>query len=154
MISSIKELWRAVDNIDGPFRFDQWEGYILAWVQKQCFSYESIIHDSRSPFVTLKPTKLLRKFFELYPSLNNILADDPSSHFGYSVDLMKRLFPTQRSPTVQICSSVEEVMDLNESSGDHFDDKNIIICLSSSIPDSFVDHDECTLKLGNNIFEL
>ena len=154
MLSSIKELWRAVDNIDGPFRFDQWEGYILAWVQKQCFSYESIIHDSRSPFVTLKPTKLLRKFFELYPSLNNILADDPSSHFGYSVDLMKRLFPTQRSPTVQICSSVEEVMDLNESSGDHFDDKNIIICLSSSIPDSFVDHDECTLKLGNNIFEL
>lgn len=67
---------------------------------------------------------------------------------------MKRLFPTQRSPAVQICSSVEEVMDLNESSGDHFDDKNIIICLSSSIPDTFVDHDECTLKLGNNIFEL
>ncbi len=86
--------------------------------------YESIIHDSRSPFVALKLTKLLRKFFKLYPSLNNILADDPSSHFGYSMDLMKRLFPTQRSPTVQICSSVEEVMDLNESSGDHFDDKN------------------------------
>jgi hypothetical protein len=37
MLSSIKELWRAVDNIVVPFQFDQWEGLILTWVQKQCF---------------------------------------------------------------------------------------------------------------------
>jgi hypothetical protein len=42
MLSLIKEFWGAVDNIDVPFQFDQWEGYILTWVQKQCFSYESI----------------------------------------------------------------------------------------------------------------
>ena len=65
MLSSIKEFWRVVDNIDGPFRFDSWEGYILTWVQKQCFSYESFTKDSRSPFVALKPLQLLKNFVQL-----------------------------------------------------------------------------------------
>jgi hypothetical protein len=37
MLSSIKELWRAVDNIVVPFQFDQWEGHILTWVQNSAF---------------------------------------------------------------------------------------------------------------------
>ena len=37
MLSSIKEFWCVVDNIDGTFRFDSSEGYIVTWVQKPCF---------------------------------------------------------------------------------------------------------------------
>jgi len=72
---------------------------------------------------------------------------------------MKGLFPPQRSPTVQVCSSIENVLELNESSIDHFDGKNIIICVALSIPESFSNNDdgvgnESTLVLGNSIFEL
>ncbi len=70
MLSLIKELWRAVDNIVLPFRFNQWEGHILTWVQKQCFSYESIHSDPQSPFVALQPLNLLKKFRSLYPEYN------------------------------------------------------------------------------------
>jgi hypothetical protein len=47
-------------------------------------------------------------------------------------------------------------LDLNESSVNSFDDKNIIICVDHSIPDSFGNTSESpdTLELGSNIFEL
>jgi hypothetical protein len=70
---------------------------------------------------------------------------------------MNRVFSPQRSSTVHVCSSIEDVLDLNESSVNHFDGKNIIICVVSSIPESFTNNnsnDESTLILGNNIFEL
>jgi len=67
MLSSIKELWHTVDIIVVPFRFDQWEGHILTFVQKQCFLYESFHRDPRSPFVALKPLNVLKKFRDLYP---------------------------------------------------------------------------------------
>jgi len=164
MLSSIKELWHAVDNIVVSFRFDQWEGHILTWVQKQCFSYESFHRDPRSPFVALKPLNVLKKFRDLYPNKNNldpglVNCHLPDTFLGYSEAKMKGLFPPQRSPTVQVCSSIENVLELNESSIDHFDGKNIIICVALSVPESFSNNDdgvgnESTLVLGNSIFEL
>jgi len=105
MLSSIKELWHAVDNIVVPFRFDQWEGHILTWVQKQCFSYKSFHRDPRSPFVALKPLNVLMKFCDLYPNDYNldpglVYCHLPNTFLGYSEAKMKGLFPPQRSPTV------------------------------------------------------
>jgi hypothetical protein len=100
MLSLIKESWCAVDNIVVPFRFDQWEGYILTWVQKQCFLYKSIHSNPQSPFDTLKPINVLKKFLSLYPDYNYNPADvyhDPSSYFGYSDEKMSRLFSPQYS---------------------------------------------------------
>ena len=163
MLSSIKELWRAVDNIVLPFRFDQWEGHILTWVQKQCFSYESIHSNPRSPFDALKPLNLLKKFCYLHPEYNLDPAlsyhDDPCTYFGYSEVKMRRLFSPQRSPTVHVCSSIEDVLESNESSINHFNGKNIIICVASSVPETFFNNDddgdsESTLVLGNNIVRL
>ncbi len=82
MLSLIKELWHAVDNIVGPFWCDQWEGYILTWVQKQIFSYEHFKKDSWSPFDYLNSTALLRKFVDSYPWYNFIDDNDPSSSLG------------------------------------------------------------------------
>jgi hypothetical protein len=163
MLSLIKELWRAVDNIVLPFQFDQWEGHILTWVQKQCFSYESIHSDPRSSFDALKPLNVLKKFRSLYPDyiLDPALVyyDDPSTYFGYSEVKMRRLFLPQRSPTVHVYSSIKDVLELNESSNNHFDGKNIIICVGLSGPETFFNNaddsdSESTLVLGNNIFEL
>jgi hypothetical protein len=163
MLSLIKELWRAVDNIVLPFRFDQWEGHILTWVQKQCFMYKFIHSNPQSPFDALKPLNVLKKFCSLYPNYNLDPAlayyDDPSTYFGYSEVKMRRLFSSQRSPTVHVCSSIEDVLESNESSINHFDGKNIIICVALSIPETFSnnaddDASESTLVLGNNIFEL
>ena len=137
MLSSIMELWRAVDNIVGPFRLDQWERHVLTWVQKQCFSYEPFYHNSRSPFDTIMPNSMLKKFVELYPCLNIHKTGNPSSFFGYSMDEMNRLFPPARHPTIYICRSIEDVLELNESSTNHFDNTIIIICVDSSIPESF-----------------
>jgi hypothetical protein len=70
---------------------------------------------------------------------------------------MNRFFPPARYPTIHICRSIEDVLELNESSMNHFDDKNIIICVDSSIPQSCFNNNgsnDCILKLGNNIFEL
>ena len=70
---------------------------------------------------------------------------------------MKVLFSFRNfHPTVHICTSMEDVLDLNESSVNFFDDKNIIICDDNSIPDSFGNTAESpdTLELGSNIFEL
>ena len=51
---------------------------------------------------------------------------------------MKALFSYRNfHPAVHIFTSIEDVLDLNESSVDSFDDKNIIICVDHSIPDSF-----------------
>ncbi len=160
MLSLIKEFWRAVDNIVVPFQFDKWEGHILTFVQKQCFLYESIHSNPWSPFDALKPINVLTKFLSLYPDYNynpDDIDHDPNSYFGYSEDKMRCLFSPQRSSTVHVCYSIEDVLDLNESSVNHFDGKNIIICIVSSIPESFSnnnDNDESTLILGNNIFEL
>ena len=59
-------------------------------------------------------------------------------------------------PTVHICTSIEDVLDLNESSVNSFYDKNIIICVDHSIPDSVGNNSESPdmLELGSNIFEL
>ena len=72
---------------------------------------------------------------------------------------MRHLFSPQRSPTVYVCPSIKDVLVSNESSINHFDGKNIIICVVSSIPETFSNNDddgdsESTLVLGNNIFEL
>ncbi len=97
----------------------------------------------------------------LYPDYNldpaGIYHDDPSSYFGYSEEKMRCLFSPQRSPTVHVCSSIKDVLESSESSINHFDGKNIIICVALSIPESFSnndDDDESILVLGNNIFEL
>jgi hypothetical protein len=151
------------DITSTPFRFDQWEGHILTWVQKQCFSYESIHSDPRSPFDALKPLSVLKKFCSLYPEYNLDPArsyhDAPCAFFGYSEVRMRHLFSPQRSPTVYVCPSIKDVLVSNESSINYFDGKNIIICLASSIPENFSNNDddgdsESTLVLGNNIFEL
>jgi hypothetical protein len=51
---------------------------------------------------------------------------------------------------------MEDVLDLNELSVNSFDDKNIIICVDNSIPNSFGNTPESpdSLELGSNIFEL
>jgi hypothetical protein len=140
MLSSIKELGGAVDSIVLPFRFDQSEGHILTWVQKQCFSYESIHGNPQSPFDALKPLNILKKFRSLYPNYNLdpavVYHDDPSTYFGYLEVKIRRLFSPQRSPTVHVCSSIEDVLESNESSTNHFDGKNIIICVALSVPES------------------
>jgi hypothetical protein len=150
MPSSIRELWHAVDNIVVPFRFDQWEGHILTWVQKQCFSYESIHKDPRSPIDTLQPLNILKKFRSLYPDYHYDPADvyhGPSSYFGYSDIKVRRLFSPQRSLTVHMCSSIKDVLELNESSINHFNGKNIIICVALLVPESFL-----TTTMTNNLF--
>jgi hypothetical protein len=102
----------------------------------------------------------LKKFRSLYPDNNFDPADiyhGPSSYFGYSDIKMRHLFSPQRSPTVHVRSSIKDVLELNESSINHFDGKNIIICVALSIPESFSnnnDNKESILVLGNNIFEL
>ncbi len=70
---------------------------------------------------------------------------------------MKVLFSFRNfHPTVHICTSIKDVLDLNESSVNSFDDKNIIICVDNSIPNSFENTPESpdSLELGSNIFEL
>jgi hypothetical protein len=72
---------------------------------------------------------------------------------------MRRLFSPQRSPTVHVCSSIEDVLESNESSINHFNGKNIIICVALSFSETFSNNNddndnESTLVLGNNIFEL
>jgi hypothetical protein len=72
---------------------------------------------------------------------------------------MRCLFSPQQSPTVHVCSSIEDVLESNESSISHFDGKNIIICVALSVPETFSnnaddDDSESTFVLGNNIFEL
>ncbi len=163
MLSLIKELWRAVDNIVLPFQFDQWEGHILNWVQKQCFLYESIHSNPQSPFDALKPLNVLKKFCSLYPNYNLdptlVYYDDPSTYFVYLEVKMRRLFSPQRSLTVHMCFSIKDVLESNEYSINHYDGKNIIICVELSFPETFSnnnddDDNESTLVLGNNIFEL
>ncbi len=146
----VKEFWSAVDNIDGPFCFNEWEGYILTFVQKQSFQYKSIYNNPQSGFDTLKPTKLQKKFVDLSPHLNKRVVDDPSYFFGYSTDEMNNLFPPHRSPTDHICSSIKDVLELNQSKANSFDDENVNICVASFIPDSF-GNNKSILELGSNI---
>jgi hypothetical protein len=105
----------------------------------------------------------LKKFCSVCPKQNLdpavVYHDDPSTYFGYSEEKMRCLFPPQRSPTVYVCSSIEDVLESNESSINHFNGKNIITCVALSIPESFSNNnndnnDESTLVLSNNIFEL
>ena len=87
----------------------------------------------------------MTKFLSLYPDYNYIPDDvdhDPSSYFGYLEDNMRCLFSPQISPPVCVCSSIEDVFDLNESSVNHFDGKNIIICVASSVPESFSNNND------------
>ncbi len=70
---------------------------------------------------------------------------------------MHCLFSPQRSPTVYVCSSIKDVLELNGFSINHFDGKNIIICVVLSVPESFSkndDKEESILVLSNNIFEI
>ncbi len=105
----------------------------------------------------------MKKFRSLYLDYNLdpalVYYDDPSTYFGYSEVKMRRLFLPQRSPTVHVCSSIEDVLESNESSINHFDGKNIIICVALSVAKTFSnnaddDDSESTLVLSNNIFEL
>ena len=104
----------------------------------------------------------MNKFCSEYPDYNFDPADvyhGPSSYFGYSDIKMRHLFSSQRSPTVHVCSSIKDVLELNESSNNHFDGKNIIIWVGLSGPETFFNNaddsdSESTLVLGNNIFEL
>ncbi len=102
----------------------------------------------------------MKKFHSLYPDYNLDPADvyhDPISYFGYSDEKMRCLFSPQRSPTVHVCSSIKDVLESDESSINHFDGKNIIICVALSVSESFSSNDnddESILVLGNNIFEL
>jgi hypothetical protein len=70
------------------------------------------------------------------------------------MDQMTLLFLQQISPTVHVCSSIKDVLQSNELSDNHFDDKNIITCVGSSNPESFYNDNQSILKLGSNIFEL
>jgi hypothetical protein len=67
----------------------EWEGHILTWVQKQCFSYKSFHRDPRSPLVALKPLNILKKFRDLYPNEYNldpglVYCHLPNTFLGYS----------------------------------------------------------------------
>jgi hypothetical protein len=82
--------------------------------------------------------------------LNKRVVDDPSYFFGYSTDEMNNLFPPHRSPTDHICSSIKDVLELNQSKANSFDDENVNICVASFIPDSF-GNNKSILELGSNI---
>jgi len=113
---------------------------------KTVFLYKFIHSDPRYPFDALKPLNVLKKFCSLYPDYNLdpalVYYDDPGTYFGYSEVKMRCLFSPQRSPTVQVCSSIKDVLESNESSINHFDGKNIIICVALSVTESFSNNDD------------
>jgi hypothetical protein len=43
------------------------------------------------------------------------------------MDEMNRLFPPARYHSIHICRSIEDILELNESSTNHLDDTNVLI---------------------------
>lgn len=140
ILSSVKELWKAVDNKLEPWHYRGWEGWILTYIQSAIFRFVSIRSDYRSPFKKLRSMgHIVDKINYLAPVISNVDVDitDPGQTYQYSSEFMENLFTPQHHPTISIFESVLDIspaLQLDEN-------KNIIIITSAGLPEAF----------GNNI---
>ena len=105
ILSSVKELWKAVDNKLEPWHYRGWEGYILTYIQLAVFRFDSICSDYCSPFKKLRSMgHIVDKINYLAPVISNVDVDtsDPEQTYQYSFEFMERLFTPQHHPTISI----------------------------------------------------
>ena len=138
MLSTVKDLWQAVDQKSRPFCFHRWEGHVLSFVQQQCFQFEPIRSPPRSCFKRLTMTGLSEKFNDLARPLKECNEDDPCNYFEFGFRYMRNLFQPNDHETISILPSVEDALG---QSSIFYEKKNVIIVVGSELPDRF----------GNNV---
>ena len=138
ILSSVKELWQAVDTKPNPFQYRGWEAWMLSFIQSDIFSFDTVRRDKRSPF------KKITSFSEIIDKVNRFapIHDDrmdPRSIFNFSIEFMRRLFTPREHPSISITSSVLDV--LNRGDDSHYDNTSIIILVGSGLPEE-IEHDD------------
>ena len=61
IMSSCKDLWKIVDMKQNSFRWSGWEGWILTSIKSQCFQFQYVPSDRRSPFKKLTTLSAISK---------------------------------------------------------------------------------------------
>ena len=156
MVSTVKELWHAIDQKVGDFNNDSWEGHCLTYSHQRCFQFEAIRTDKRSPFKKFKNnfsfSGLINSSCRVFSNADE--REDPSHFFAFGEEFMRRLFRPADHPTVSVAPSVEDILSHRES---FYDDKRVIICVCNQAPETFgngVDAEDGTLSIGSHSFEL
>ena len=137
ILSSVKELWQAIDSKTTPFMYTGWEGWLLTYLQSKCFSFDSIRLDPRSPFKRItSATAIIAQINSHAPVIANIDVDqyDPTQLYQCSGEFMQNLFSPHEYPTILMSDSILDVIMMDEV---EFVDKNIIIISGLGMPEAF-----------------
>ena len=135
ILSSVKELWQAVDTKPNPFSVDGWEAWLLTYIQTNVFSFDSIRLDKRSPFKKISTkSEIIDKVNRFAPVPSNVGADllEPETTFKFSIEFMHNLFNPTEHPSISVNPSVTDALTCEDS---YYDDKAIVIVVGSGLPD-------------------
>ena len=157
MLTTVKDLYAAVDCKVGPFYEARWEGHMLVFLQQHSFSYQSFRCDSAYPFKKSTMSDIVDKVNSeaSVPANIDVLEDDSGDFFKFDTTFMRRLFPESSYPTIALYSDMEDILSEEEY---RLAGKDIIICMTSSAPcrfgsDLHLDTSDC-LIFSNRTYEL
>jgi predicted GIY-YIG superfamily endonuclease len=132
-----KDIWEAVDQKRGFFRYDGWDGYLLTHLYGVCMKHDEITSPRGSPF---KPSKCrsaesvlghLKRFMPedmRRDSSRRRGLNDRNLFFKFSLDYVKKLLPRNVYPNILVCDPVE----LRNITNDlDLTDTNVIIVVDS-----------------------
>jgi hypothetical protein len=158
LLTSVDELWRAVDEKQGPYHFDGWEANFLPFLQQQVFNFDSVTVTGSSPFRRVQNQKeavdAINRFAPIEYQADNPENDSlgKESIFMFSIRFFRQLFPHQQYPTISIQNSIEDVL----SSNDSFEEKNVILIVDWGKPEVLGSENERESIVLNDgsVFEL
>ena len=135
ILSSVNELWEAVDDKHDHYMCNGWEVWLLVFIQSCVFPFEKMRVDKRAPFSKLSSvSNLIDKVNRFSPANANTYEfdNDPRHVFKFSFNFMTNIFNNHSYPTISVVSSVTDALSLDESL--FFKQKNIIIVVGSDYP--------------------
>ncbi len=159
IVSSVKELWHAINNKQGLFRCDGWEGNLLTYVQRELFPF----HRHRAnDFMFVQINKLSRIFSSFSSRVSDDSDDSSVALYQYSFPHMENLFPALEFPSIHTAPSIEELLSVDPSI---ISQKDILVVAGLGIPeqygngahvtsDSIVLDDGTTFELRSMVFTL
>ncbi len=126
-----KELWQAIDQKHGAFRFNGWEGHMLAHLSSKYLKHVDSFGAGRmSPFSTSTSGAQMMGVIEPFmpramSTYRGNASQNRSKFFKFSTGYWQAMFPREVFPTVMIHLSIDDVEE--ESAADLEQVKVIIV---------------------------
>lgn len=150
-IIGCKELWFAMTQRNGPYRYDGWDGHMLSHLQSRYMRHDNVASPRGSPFLQSKD-KAAKNMLELLDTYTpedmteytGSYTSNPHLFYKFGVNFWRRLFPPDEFPLISIRSSTDFSLFSEQSPSD------VVIVVRNVKPTA--EHDK--ICVGDETYEL